>query len=214
MRRPHYGLSMISIEGARLGEEAARRLTQLGRCKLAPGLTDEEFDRIEREYGVEFADDHRAFLAAGLPINTPFEKEEGVFHAWERPWPEWRDGDPDSIRQRLNWPVEGVLFDVEHNAYWHDSWGERPAGLAEALETAGRRLAEVPGLVPIYGHRFLPGGRGTFGHPVLSMWQTDIIYYGMNLVDYIHQEFGGPGLDRMDERWQPEATIDFWKDLL
>ncbi|NBE83090.1 hypothetical protein GVV04_19400 [Micromonospora sp. NEAU-HG-1] len=29
-------------------------------------MTDAEFDRIERTYGFEFADDHRAFRAAGL----------------------------------------------------------------------------------------------------------------------------------------------------
>ncbi|WP_203916214.1 hypothetical protein [Rugosimonospora africana] len=205
---------MISSKGAGLGEEAAQRLAQLGCCRLAPGLTDAEFDRLEREYDIEFADDHRSFLATGVPTNTPFEKEEGVFHAWERPWPEWRDGNPDLIRQRLDWPVEGILFDVEHNAYWHGSWGDRPKSLVEALETARSRLARVPKLVPIYGHRFLPGGRGTFGHPVLSVWQTDIIYYGMDLIDYVHQEFGGPGTDRMDERWQPLATVDFWKDFL
>ena len=85
-----------------------------------------------------------------------------------------------------------MLFDVDHNGVWHPTWGERPAGLHEALETARLRLAQVPKMVPVYGHRFLPAGRGTYGHPVLSIWQTDIIYYGVNLVDYVRQEFGGP----------------------
>jgi hypothetical protein len=205
---------VIIGEGARLGMEAARRLARTGCCEIAPGLTDEEFDRIERTYGFEFADDHRAFLAAGLPLNVPFEPEEGVSYAWERPWPEWRDGDPGAVRERLEWPVDGVLFDVEHNAVWHDTWGVRPAGREEALETARLMLAQAPRLVPVYGHRFLPAGRGTVGHPVLSMVQTDIIYYGTDLVDYIHQEFGGPGMDRTDQRWNPNATVAFWRDFL
>jgi hypothetical protein len=66
----------------------------------------------------------------------------------------------------------------------------------------------------VYGHRYLPGGAGTFGHPVLSMYQTDIICYGMDLVDYIHQEFGGPGMARDDERWRPKSTVPFWTDFL
>ena len=37
--------------------------------------------------GVEFADDHRAFLAAGLPLNKPFTPEPHVTYAWEKPWP-------------------------------------------------------------------------------------------------------------------------------
>lgn len=177
-------------------------------------MADEEFDRIERTYGFEFADDHRAFLAAGLPLNVPFEPEEGVSYAWERPWPDWRDATSGAIRERLEWPVEGVLFDVEHNTVWHDTWGDRPAGRDEALETARLKLAQAPRLVPVYGHRFLPAGRGTVGHPVLSIVETDIIYYGMDLVDYIHQEFGGPGMDRSDQRWNPKATVAFWRDFL
>jgi hypothetical protein len=33
-------------------------------------------------------------------------------------------------------------------------------------------------MVPVYSHRYLPAGRGTYGQPVLSMHQTDIIFYG------------------------------------
>ncbi|GAA5008870.1 hypothetical protein [Actinopolymorpha pittospori] len=69
-------------DGARLGAEAARRLAQLGCYELAPGLTDAEFARIEAQYGFEFADDHRAFLAAGLPMNRPWQPGE----SWEEPW--------------------------------------------------------------------------------------------------------------------------------
>lgn len=200
---------MISNEGARLGAEAARRLAQTGLCEFEPGLTDAEFARIEREYGFEFADDHRAFLAAGLPVNVP--PEEG--QTWSKPWPEWRGGDPGRLRDQLGWPVEGVVFDVEHNGFWYESWGERPADAAAALATAQRRLADVPVLVPVYGHRYLPAGRGSFGHPVLSMWQTDIIHYGLDLVDYMHQEFDEARGD-VDETWDPRATVPFWRDLL
>ena len=63
---------MISGEAARLGEEAARRLARTGQHEIGPGLTDAEFARIERDYDFEFADDHRAFLAAGLPLTSIF----------------------------------------------------------------------------------------------------------------------------------------------
>jgi hypothetical protein len=100
----HYRATVISGEGVRLGLEAARRLAQIGCCEISPGLPDEEFDCIERTYGFEFADDHRAFLAAGLPLNVPFKPEEGVCYAWERSWPDWRDGDPSALRERLELP--------------------------------------------------------------------------------------------------------------
>lgn len=107
-----------------------------------------------------------------------------------------------------------MLFDVEHNSFWSEDWGAKPGVLADVLMVARTRLAEVPKMVPICSHRYLPAGRGTYGHPVLSMYQTDIIYYGTDLVDYVHQEFGGPGLDRQDEAWDPKATVSFWRDLV
>ncbi|MFF8397511.1 hypothetical protein [Streptomyces sp. NPDC016172] len=199
---------MISSEGTRLGAEAARRLARTGRYEFEPGLSDAEFARIEREYGFEFADDHRAFLAAGLPVNVPPEEDE----TWSKPWPDWRSGDPDELRYQLGWPVEGVLLSVEHG-FWHEGWGERPADGTAALATARHHLAAAPALVPVYAHRYLPAGRGSHGHPVLSMWQTDVVYYGLDLVDYMHQEFdearGG-----VDENWKPKATVPFWRDLL
>jgi hypothetical protein len=69
-------------------------------------------------------------------------------------------------------------------------------------------------MVPIYGHRYLPAGRGTFGHPVLSMWHTDIIYYGLDLADYIDREFGRVDPDQDEDRWRPQATVEFWRDLV
>ena len=109
---------MISA-GAQLGKKAADLLARAGRHEAGPGLTDAEFAQIGRDYGFEFADDHRAFLAAGLPLNRP--PEEG--QTWARPWPDWRDGDPGDLREQLGWPVEGALFDVRNNALWHSSWG-------------------------------------------------------------------------------------------
>ncbi|WP_018546535.1 hypothetical protein [Streptomyces sp. LaPpAH-108] len=200
---------MIRTEGAALGAEAALRLAGTGLYAFEPGLTDAEFERIEREYGFEFAADHRAFLAAGLPVNVP--PEEG--QTWLKPWPEWRGGDLESLRRQLDWPVESVLLDVEHSGFWHASWGERPASRAVALERARQQLAEAPVLVPVYAHRYLPAGRDTSGHPVLSLWQTDVIHYGLDLVDYTHREFDETR-GETGKGWNPRATVPFWRDLL
>jgi hypothetical protein len=68
-------------------------------------------------------------------------------------------------------------------------------------------------MVPIYAHRYLPAGRGTFGHPVLSMWGTDIIYYGADLVDYVNNEFEEHRPEHLDSG-SPQATVSFWRDYL
>ena len=188
--------------------DAAARLAALSCCRLTPGLSDAEFAQVEDSYGFTFADDHRAFLATALPLDD--DREPGRHYGW----PDWRSGDPAELRRMLDWPVEGVLFDVEHNVMWDPAWGPRPDVMSERLAIAGRHLATVPQLVPVHSHRYLPAGRGTSGHPVLSVYQTDIIYYGVDLSDYIHQDFGGPGMSRDDPAWNPVATVPFWRDFL
>ncbi|MEU7809587.1 hypothetical protein AB0B18_24295 [Micromonospora chalcea] len=190
-----------------------RRLRLRSVCAVDPGLTEPELDRIEREFGFRFAADHRAFLSAGLPVNTrPERREPGVVYAHPQPWPDWRNADREKLRGLLDWPIEGVLFDVENNGFWYDGWGSRPGGTALALATAKRRLARVPTMVPVYGHRYLPGEPTVIGHPVLSMWQTDIIYYGLDLADYIDREFGR--VIPSETPWEPEASVEFWRDLV
>jgi hypothetical protein len=204
---------VIDEDAVRLGEQAALQLARAGCCEFGPGLTEAEFARIEQEYGFEFADDHRAFLAVGLPLNGPLPEIEGVIYTHAKPWPVWRDDDPEKLRDALHWPIEGVLFDVEHG-YWHPEWGEQPEERAEAVKAARVHLATVPRMVPVYGHRYLPAGRGSHGHPVLSMWQTDIIYYGADLADYIHREFGGADPHLGDLRPGTRATVPFWRDFV
>ncbi len=191
---------MDGPDGRLLGRRAARRLALLGRLEIHPGLTDSELDRIENRFGFEFADDHRAFLTFGLPVGMK--------------WPDWRHGDPDETSAALRRPVDGVLSGVEHDEFWYDGWGARPELLAEALSTAAAHLASVPRMLPVYSNRYLPAGRGTYGHPVLSIQQTTVVSYGTDLHDYVHQEFGGLGMDRRDEGWQPRVTVNFWRDLV
>jgi hypothetical protein len=76
---------------------------------------------------------------------------------------------------------------------------------AEALRTARAELAAVPPLVPVYGHRYLPGTAGEWGHPVLSVRQTDIIVYGNDLADYLRHEFTGRASDPT-----AHTTVGFW----
>ncbi|MEU6882319.1 hypothetical protein [Streptomyces sp. NPDC046712] len=183
---------MVTPSPPPLTLEAARALQNLLRAEIGPGLTDRELGGIEARFGFTFSADHRVFLAAGLPHGSPH-------------WPDWRHGDPEDLAERLAWPVEGVLFDVEHNGFWHPAWPSRPAETSDALRVARSELATVPQLVPVYGHRYLPGTAGESGHPVLSVWQTDIIMYGNDLSDYIQCEFAGRSTSRL-----AHTTVDFW----
>ncbi|MFF3842134.1 hypothetical protein [Streptomyces sp. NPDC001930] len=175
-----------------LTPEGARVLLRMIPAEIGPGLSEAELDAVEALFGFGFSADHRVFLAAGLPLGSPS-------------WPDWRDGDPDDLAHRLSGPVEGVLFDVEHNGFWHPDWSPRPAELSEALRVARAESASIPPLIPVYGHRYLPGTPGEWGHPVLSVVQTDIIIYGNDLTDYVRHEFTG-----RSGGVSSRTTVDFW----
>lgn len=139
------------------------------------GLSDTEVERTQELYGFQFPPDLRAFLQAGLPIGAGF--------------PNWRSESSDSLRQRLRIPLDGLLFDVEHNEFWIDDWGPRPEQLVDALELTKRLVAGAPVLIPVYLHRMIPDRPHAAGNPILSVHQTDIIYYGTDLHDYLIREF-------------------------
>jgi transposase len=50
-----------------IGAEAVRLLRSRSVCVVESGLTAEEIVHVEQLFGLEFADDHLAFLSAGLP---------------------------------------------------------------------------------------------------------------------------------------------------
>jgi hypothetical protein len=111
----------------------------------------------------------------------------------------------------LAWPVESVCFDIEHNGFWWPEWGERPRELQRAIEQAKAHLAASPFLIPVYGHRYLPTEPLEAGNPVLSVWQTDIIYYGRDLRSYLANEFGAAHQLPHDGEVR---HIRFWSDVI
>lgn len=165
--------------------------------EFAPGLTDAEVAAVESRFGFRFPPDLLAFLQTALPRGRHF--------------PDWRAGDEVALRDRLDIPREGIVFDVEHNAFWLDEWGPRPESLAEAKRAAERLVAAAPVLIPVYQHRMMPDAPHEPGNPVFSVHQTDIIVYGADLRDYLAHEF----LMSEDEQgdWTvPEESrrIAFW----
>ena len=87
--------------------------------------------------------------------------------------------------------------------------------MSTALSTARQHLSRAPKMIPVWGHRYLPAGRGTYGHPVLSIWQTDIIMYGTDLAQYIAIEFPRPSNRRLViPDLTPPPMVPFWSVFL
>jgi hypothetical protein len=180
-------------------EQWARLLDDLrgNDVTVEDGLTEVEVRDAQYRFDLRFPPDQLALLRTGLPVGHQF--------------PDWRDGEELRIRDQLAWPLEGMQFDIEHNVFWLDEWGERPELLKEALQVAAQAVARAPRLIPIHGHRYLPTEPARAGNPVFSVYQTDIIIYGNDLLSYFAHEFHGvakwhtPPLDA--------RAIRFWSAL-
>lgn len=161
------------------------------------GLTDTEVVTAESRFAFRFPPDLREFLQAGLPRGQRF--------------PDWRSGEEVLLRDWLELPQHGVVFDVEHNGFWLGEWGKRPATLLEAKQVAKQLVAVAPRLIPVYMHRMIPTEPHLPGNPVFSVHQTDIIVYGTDLMDYLAHEFLMTE-DEQEEWTVPTGTrrIAFW----
>lgn len=161
------------------------------------GLTDSEALSAEHQFGFEFPPDLRLLLQSFLPVGEDF--------------PNWRSGPEKELQDWLDWPFRGMCFDIENNAFWLPEWGARPENLEEAFEVARKALVEAPKLIPVFSHRYIPDWPAVSGNPVLSVYQTDIIYYGFDLASYFNREFG-----MSEPLWAAKAPqrVPFWSDII
>jgi len=168
---------------------------------LAPG----ELADIEARYEFRFPPDLREFLSIGLPVSDDF--------------PNWRTGritwrsNSKSISDHLNWPYRGMCFDIENNGFWMRDWEARPEGLQKAFEIARKIVKAAPPLIPVFSHRYLPAEPLAAGNPIISVYQTDIIYYGRDLRTYLTHEFELCDIDHATAT-EDSRRIRFWSDVI
>ncbi len=160
----------ISRESDMNYSEALAILAKAG-VRIDVGLIPAEVVRIEHKFNFQFPPDLREFLSVGLPVSNDFV--------------DWRHADEKSIQSRLDWPFEGMCFDIENNVFWLDEWGRKPAEHLASIEIARQACLQAPKLIPICSHRYISESPNEPGNPVFSIYQTDIIYYGADLLDYL-----------------------------
>ena len=178
--------------GPRIVSDFRRRREAEGRV-WAEGYTQEELDDAQEKYGLTFPLDLIALFLERRPVL-----------GWD-----WRS-DELEIREMLQRPCDGLIFDVEHAGLWWPEWGDRPAQADERAEVVRAIVQKAPKLVPLVSHRYIPCEPNEAGNPVFSIHQSDVIYYGVDLDDYFEREFGDP-------RGSVAETIrhiSFWSDLV
>lgn len=182
--------------------EIIRKL-KVKKVKFEHGLSDKEVQQIENKFNLRFPPDLQYFLQKELPISNGFVN--------------WRLGlqskiEAMDIRKRIDWPFSGIVFDIEHNAFWMEEWGEKSNDLNENIMVAEIYYETYPKMIPIYSHRYIPSEPHKTGNPVFSIYQTDIIYYGYDLAHYFAHEFRFELSDKFPIIDAPNH-IDFWGDI-
>ena len=168
------------------------------------GLTDFEIEKINHDFGIIFPSDLKLLLQTKLPVSSGFVN--------------WRHGinsenGKQDIENRLNRPLEGMLFDIKNNSFWLDKWGTKPSDFNDQKKIAQNELSKQPKLIPIYYHRYLSSEPNEVSNPVFSVYQMDIIHYGNDLMEYFTNEFGIE-LPKSFETIDEPKRIRFWSDMI
>jgi hypothetical protein len=146
----------------------------------------------------------KVFLQTALPVSPKFVDWRASLSS-ERVY--------DQVISRLEWPLEGMLFDIGNNVFWPESWGNKPEYLEDQFEVARKHFQQYPTLIPIYSHRYIPTEPNETGNPIYSVYQMDIIYYGNDLASYFSHEFKFPLPKEIEAAKEPKS-IPYWSDFV
>ena len=164
------------------------------------GLSVQEINSIESLYDIKFPPDLKEFLSIALPVSDNFVN-----------WRDMSEGNIRSIKERLIWPLEGMIFDIVNNEFWYSGWGIKPNDLKEAIKICKHEMEKTPKLIPIYSHRYIPSEPQEAANPIFSIYQTDIIYYGEDLLSYLQIEFNMKNY--RDMNFDSIKHVRFWSEL-
>ena len=191
-----------------------------------PGMSQLEIDAIEHDFGARFPEEYRAFLAILNATNNSaiwslFEGDTLQKAAPRRIFSDWVDGLED-IKRTQEDVVSGILFDVENGAFWHDEWGERPNDVDDVRRHVRDLVESAPKLIPLHSHRFLVADLDLEPAPVLSVMQSDVIYYADCIEDCLAADFPDLALGLeppemvIDEKtcFSALRAVPFWGALL
>lgn len=193
-----------------LEEELRNSIEQIKEhgVEFEAGLSDEEVNDIETRCKFRFPPDLKIFLQLAVPVRL----HQPNFTMVDDRFPNWHKDPVEIMQWSREWAVGTFTFDIENNRFWMPEWGKKPAALADQLAVATAYLQNVPLLIPIYGHRFLPAEPCEAGNPVFSIYQAiDSVPYGYNLQKYLLNEFIDH--DKDFGRASNYRTIRFWSKI-
>jgi hypothetical protein len=161
------------------------------------GYTQAELEDIQDRWKLRFPPDLTELMRSRRPLLHSFD---------------WFKTSEAEIKRILDWPFGGFWFDVREADLWWPEWGLKPKSLFDQAARLADIFAKVPRLIPLDGHRYLPETPTERGNPVFSVYQSDVIYYGADLADWLVRERGGTG--RSIDPDHPPKEIPFWSETV
>lgn len=183
-------------------KEVIRKL-KAKKVEFEHGLSDQEIQEIELKFDIQFPPDLRDFVQTELPISDNFVNWRLGLHSKD---------EEAYIRHRIDWPFGSMVFDIEHNIFWMEGWGEKSEDINKNIMVAEIYYETYPKMIPIFSHRYIPSKPYKAGNPIFSIYQTDIIYYGYDLAHYFAHEFRFELSDKFPTIDEPRY-IEFWSDI-
>jgi len=183
------------------------------------GLSEEQIDQVERQWGLCFPPDYRLFLSHlhGLdrPMLCPHWREtlEAVdgrlphlyIEEWQgylvlQEWPFFTNWQDDSaVQGAMDRIAETVLLDTAAEKQsqspdipWPAEWGKPPATLAARRARISELFAIAPRLIPLSGYRCLLAEPCRAGNPILtfvSPWVRTLDVVAPNLRSFLLEDF-------------------------
>lgn len=160
-----------------------------------------EIEETEKLYNISFPVELKRLFFVGLPVSKGFCN-----------WRDIHNENVQRIKDVLNMPIKGLIFDIENSDFWCEDWGAKPTDIRDARNILLEHYNKAPKMIPVYAHRYMPFIPKEIVIPVFSIMQSDIIYYGTNLVSYLEIEFGFRQYNELTHA--NFRHVDFWSDLL
>ena len=168
------------------------------KIKISNGMSEKEIKKVEKIYQIVFPKDYKEMLKEFvLDCNN------------------WRDISEKNIsylKDKINAPIEGIIFDIENNGFWMNEFGNKPKNIQERVNIFLKYIEKnnIPKLIPILNNTYMIGDENS-EYPIVSVIQKDIIILSNNLINYFEQKLN---ISKQNELYFRNIKIPFWSNII
>ena len=168
------------------------------KIKISNGMSEKEIKKVEKIYQIVFPKDYKEILKEFvLDCNN------------------WRDISEKNIsylKDKINAPIEGIIFDIENNGFWMNEFGNKPKNIQERVNIFLKYIEKnnIPKLIPILNNTYMICDENS-EYPIVSVIQKDIIILSNNLINYFEQKLN---ISKQNELYFRNIKIPFWSNII